>query len=200
MVAAFTVPSSASSSFTPNCKPDAEHAKALDFGFRPVASQVNSWVCVDFKFAPDQGDVPATTRVVATSSTGSISSRLTSTRRTTPRSSRSAISQMAFPGDLAACSATLLSLNDTTTVEARGNRRNLQYTSVLVPGSTAFDSLHGSTGIHVADGSTVIPTCDSSAWRKLRLTADSSVRRQPSMSTRTKCSPGSSGPPSECWG
>lgn len=145
VVAAFTLPSTASADTSKNCYSESDHT-ALQFGVQPDAS---TFVCADFKFSSSQGNVPGKNK-----SRGDEFHWMDFV--STEGSPKNDAAQFPFcdlsaTPDVADCPTTLLSLNNNTTLASSNRNQNLQYTKVVAP-AQAFDSDHGSSALHVSDG------------------------------------------------
>ena len=150
VVAAFTLPSSASSS-TKNCYPS--NPTSLQFGVAPTSS---TFVCVDFKFSSSQGNVPGKNH-----SRGDEFHWMDWVSTDVDARNEAAQFPYCDASGTNSCDANLLSLNNNTTLSTNQSRFNVQYTRVTVPAS-AFDSDHATTAIHVQDGiGTATPGCDA---------------------------------------
>jgi hypothetical protein len=149
VVAAFTLPSGTSNATT-NCYPsDPTKRTALQFGVLPDPAN-DTFVCVDFKFSSNQGNVPGKNK-----SRGDEFHWMDFV--STKVDPKNEAAQFPYcdlsvtPGDLSDCPTNLLSLNNSTTLSSSNRNLNLQYTKVVAP-AQAFDSNHGTSAIHVSDG------------------------------------------------
>lgn len=136
VLAAFTAQSTAS---TTNCltDPNRKTEPSIKAGFDPTSAAAHA--CVDFQWASNSGYVPGKNR-----SRGDAYHWFDAVNTNTGADDASQ-----FPfcdlSALANCDPSLLTISDTQSL----GRTNAQWTKVLAPGG--FDSVHGTTGIGVAD-------------------------------------------------
>lgn len=145
VVAAFTLPDGTSSS-TRNCYSEANHT-GLQFGIEPTS---DTFVCVDFKFASSQGNVPGKNK-----SRGDEFHWMDFVSTVVDPKNEAAQFPYCDASGTNLCDNGLLSLNDSTTLSSSPSRLNLQYTKVTVP-AAAFDSSHATSAIHVKDGDSTL--------------------------------------------
>ena len=153
VVAAFTLPSTASADTSKNCYSNADHTP-LQSGVQPTTS---TFVCADFKFSSNQGNVPGKNK-----SRGDEFHWMDWVSTDVDARNEAAQFPYCDASGTNVCSNALLSLSDNTSLSSSPSRFNIQYTQVAVPNALAFDSLHGSSGIHVADGG-LVPAIDNCA-------------------------------------
>lgn len=159
VVAAFTVPTSAGDlSSTKNCKPSSPTDKQRGFALSDTTEVEQTWACVDFKFASSQGNVPGKNQ-----SRGDEFHWYDFVSADVDPKNEAAqfpyCDLSVTPGDNSDCPQGLLSLNNSLSLSNSPNRLNIQYTKVDVSDSGAFDSDHGTSGIHVADGGSFTIIC-----------------------------------------
>jgi len=141
IVAAFTLPSSASTSRT-NCLTDPNRTTQppIAYGKNPTGA---SWVCVDFQFGSNSGYVPG-----KNNSRGDAYHWFDAVGTDTGQDDAAT-----FPfcnlASSAACDSGLLTINDS---KANFGRTNAQWTQVQAPNvAGTFNSAHATTAIGVAD-------------------------------------------------
>ena len=143
VLAAFTLPSTTSTSTT-NCLTDPHRQKqpANSYGVDPTSA---SWVCFDFQFGASSGFVPG-----KNNSRGDAYHWFDFVGTDTGQDSAAQFPFCDLSAQPVDCDEALLALNDSKT---NFGKNNPQWTSVLAP-SGAFNSLHASSGIGVADNVT----------------------------------------------
>jgi len=141
VLAAFTLPTGTSTSKT-NCLVDPKVKQpANSYGVDP--SGATSWVCFDFQFGSNSGYVPG-----KNNSRGDAYHWFDFVGTDTGQDSAATFPFCNLATPSVACSGSQLSIND-----AKGNfgKNNPQWTQVKAPPTGAFNSLHASSAIGVAD-------------------------------------------------
>jgi len=139
--AAFTLPTGTSTSTT-NCltDPNRKTQPANSYGVDP--QNAASWVCFDFQFGANSGFVPG-----KNNSRGDAYHWFDFVGTDTGQDSAAQFPFCDESAVVVACNTSLLALNDS---KNNFGKNNPQWTQVLAP-SGAFNSLHASSGIAVAD-------------------------------------------------
>lgn len=143
VVAAFRLPKTPSTKKTyclddgdPNTTPPANA-----YGVNPTGA---SWVCVDFQFGSDSGYVPGKNK-----SRGDAFHWFDAVNTDTGADQAAQFPFCNLAPD-ATCPSSLLTISDSQTF----SKTNPQWTQLQAPPLGAFNSEHGSTGLHVADNVT----------------------------------------------